>query len=201
MITWKQQQRADVLKVKEQHVDKQHALLMNIDFFEMVYKMYCTSLHGIHFHRALDIGPSVTGGYLAVIPNIDRRTAVDTLVDELRKQDMLPLESHIRYVQANAESLPFKKSTFNLVVISNTLDHCEDMKKVVSEIDRVLTDSGYVLFITYLKVGNPHPWTFNNVEEARRMFNEFSLVEEHHVVPDRPFNRRNEQYVGIFRKI
>lgn len=26
-------------------------------------------------------------------------------------------------------------------------------------------------------------------------------VKEHHIIPDRPFNRRNEQYVGIFRKI
>lgn len=201
MIPWETQQQADINKVKKQHIDKQHALLMNIDFFEMIYKMYCKALHGKIFHRALEIGPSVTGGYLSVIPGITYRTAIDSLADELLKQDMLPLTSHIRYVQGFSEALPFKDKTFNLVIISNTLDHVKDMKKSVEEIGRVLTDGGYVFFATYLKVKNPHPFTFNSVDEARDMFNKFELVEEHHIIPDRPFNRRNEQYVGIFRKL
>lgn len=201
MIPWSKQQQADINKVKEQHIDKQHALLMNIDFFEMNYLLYCKSLHGKGFKKALEIGPSVTGGYLSVIPNIRKRLAIDSLTDELKKQDMLPLISRIRYVQGFAENLPFDDKSFDLVIISNTLDHVQDMKRSVEEIDRVLKENGYVLFITYLKVKNPHPFTFTSVEEARDMFSKFKLIEEHHVIPGRAFNRRNEQYVGIFRKL
>jgi ubiquinone/menaquinone biosynthesis C-methylase UbiE len=117
------------------------------------------------------------------------------------EQDMLPLVSHIRYIQGFAEDLPFEDNFFDLVIISNTLDHVKDMKKAVNEIWRVLKKDGYVLFITYLKVKKPHPFTFQSVSEARNMFRGWGLIEEHHIIPDRPFNKRNEQYVGIFRKL
>lgn len=201
MIPWSKQQQNDIAQVKVQHIDKQHALLMNIDFFEMMYKMYCKHLHGMIFNKALEIGPSVTGGYLSVIPGIKKRMALDSLVDELRKQDMLPLASHIHYFQGFAEKMPFDDGSFNLVIISNTLDHVKDMQKTVGEINRVLKKDGYVLFITYLKVKKPHPFTFQGMSDARNMFIDWDLVEEHHIIPDRAFNRRNEQYVGIFRKL
>jgi len=44
------------------------------------------------------------------------------------------------------------------------------------------------------------PWKQQQQDEAREMFNKFELVEEHHVIPDRAYNRRNEQYIGVFKK-
>lgn len=198
-VPWATQQRRD-LKWYEMHVNKRIALHLHIDYFTHIYETYCTTLHGKTFASALEIGPSDTGGYLAVMPGIRKRVGIDPAVDLLRKIDMLPLSHHIRYIQGFAEEIPFKKGSFPLVIASNAIDHVKDMEKSAEEIYRVLRKDGYLLLATFLKVKNPHPFTFQSGEDVKQLFNKLTVVEEHTVVDRRPFTRRNDAYIGIFQK-
>jgi len=52
------------------------------------------------------------------------------------------------FIIGDAEYLPFKKSSFDLVILSNLLEHVDDYKKVISEAKRVSKDMIYVSFPT-----------------------------------------------------
>lgn len=198
-VTWEQQQKRDVNWYKAD-INKNIALHLNCDYFTMIYDLYCKSIHGKSFRNALEVGISNTGGYLSIIDKISKRIGLDPAVDLLRKMDMLPLSFHIKYVRGFAENMPFSSNFFDLVIISNALDHVKDMKKSVEEIERVIKDGGYVLFATYLRVKKPHPWTWQTAEEARNMFKNFKVIEEHEVKDNRPFFRRSDAYIAILQK-
>ncbi len=122
--------------------------------------------------------------------------ALDPIIDEL--QDMLPFIKKIRYKKGVAEDMPYGDDSFNLVIIANAIDHCEDMEKVMEEIKRVLVPGGIFVFFTFLKVQKPHPWTFNTVEEAKQLIN-MEPIEEHAIYETSRFRRRNPQYIAIFK--
>lgn len=199
MIDWETQQRKDK-EWYSMHVNKNIALHLHIDYFTLLYKLYCKTLHGKSFSSAVEIGTSDTGGFLAILPSIRKRVAIDSAVDLLKTLDMLPLSSHIRYDQGFAENLPYKTESVPLVICSNALDHVKDMQKSADEIVRILSKDGYFLFVSFLKVKKPHPWTFQTPEEARALFPSLKVVEDHYIVDDRPFTRRNDTYLAIFQK-
>jgi ubiquinone/menaquinone biosynthesis C-methylase UbiE len=113
---------------------------------------------------------------------------------------MLPLVNKIRYVNGSAEAIPFKDKSFELVILTNALDHFKDMNKAASEIYRVMKDGGYMLFATYLRVTKPHPWTFNTCTEASNMFPELNVIEQHLVMDNRPYYNRSDLYIAVLKK-
>ena len=179
---------------------RQMALSAHNDFFQLIYDRYCKFLHGKSFPRALEIGTGASGGFLCVLSNIKQKYSLDIISDELDKIGMLPFKNKINYLNGRAEKMPFDNEDFDLVIISNTLDHCEDMNKVVSEIKRVLKPGAYVLFVTYLNVSQPHPHTFKTDKEARRIWAGMRLMEYHVVINNSRFRKRNNYYVAIFQK-
>ncbi len=54
----------------------------------------------------------------------------------------------MKLVKANAEYIPFKDSTFDIVISFNSLDHVDDIDKTISEIKRVTKIGGLFLLIT-----------------------------------------------------
>ena len=196
-IDWDKHQREELLFWKGFY-NRRLAILSHTDFFEMIYRCFCKSIHHKSFKRTLEIGTGGSGGFLAVIQRMKDLYSLDTLNDTLRKAHFLPYTAHINYVQGFAEKMPFRDDFFSLVIMANTLDHVQDMKQVVSEVKRVLHPKGILLFQTYLNVKNPHPFTFHNQEEIYKMI-DMPVIEEHLVTDNPKWRNRNDYYVGIFR--
>jgi ubiquinone/menaquinone biosynthesis C-methylase UbiE len=55
-------------------------------------------------------------------------------------------DKNVKYFNTKGEKLEFENSYFNLVIIDNVLDHCEDPNLVISEVKRVLRNDGVIYF-------------------------------------------------------
>ena len=84
--------------------------------------------------------------YFLVDPNI--RLIHDQFIRLYPKLSYLKM-SHI---QANAEFLPIKDSSFDLVLNLSAIDHLDDYKKFISEAHRVLKPGGEFLIYSHLDV-------------------------------------------------
>lgn len=51
----------------------------------------------------------------------------------------------IKFIVGDAHNLPFQKSSFDLVITIETLEHLENPDKVLAEINRVLKQGGYLI--------------------------------------------------------
>jgi len=111
---------------------------------------------------ALDIGCGTGKSTEPLLKSVRDRVVVVTGVDpdqamlrEARlsaKKKKLP----ITYIQANAETLPFKKETFN-VAITGAAFHWFGNKKTVTKIKKVLKKGGlfFVFWAQYIKTDKP----------------------------------------------
>jgi SAM-dependent methyltransferase len=97
--------------------------------------------------RVLEIG-SGAGGIVTFLPECRIRFAIDPLemfyssVKEFTRQR----DIGVRYACARGEELPFAYEAFDLVLMDNVLDHCENIDRVVQEVRRVLKTDGKVFF-------------------------------------------------------
>jgi SAM-dependent methyltransferase len=81
--------------------------------------------------------------YLSVegtIVGIDREE--EWVKEATRRASALGLESRVRYVRAEAESIPFPDSTFDVVTCQTLLIHVPDVQRVLREMCRVLKPEG-----------------------------------------------------------
>jgi ubiquinone/menaquinone biosynthesis C-methylase UbiE len=100
--------------------------------------------------RILDIGCG-TGAAIPLIDESNDYTGVDLsyamLVQALKKAKRHPFRN-CSLIQANAETLPFKAASFDVVLMDTTLHMIPDCKKGVSEVSRVLRNGGLFLCAT-----------------------------------------------------
>jgi SAM-dependent methyltransferase len=120
--------------------------------------------------NVLEIGAGEFGGFRSLVP-ADSYRIVDPIWGDA--------ESPWGDLRIRAESLPMPDETFDLVIVSNAIDHCEQPGAVAREIVRVLTAGGSVLCGHYLNQ-KPHPWSFETVDEMPEMFS--TLTVRHKVV-------------------
>ncbi|MDP8205865.1 MAG: methyltransferase domain-containing protein [Candidatus Electryonea clarkiae] len=97
--------------------------------------------------RTLEVG-SGPAGIITHLPG-NLRCAIDPLESYFAG---IPLfresrDENVEYFTAQGESLPFDKDTFNLVIMDNVLDHCQNPEKVMNEVIRVMRTNG----ILYLR--------------------------------------------------
>ncbi len=97
--------------------------------------------------QVLEIG-SGAGGIVTFLTECKVRFAIDPLemfyssVKEFTRQR----DIGVRYACARGEELPFADEAFDLVLMDNALDHCENIDRVVQEVRRVLKTDGKVFF-------------------------------------------------------
>lgn len=148
-------------------------------FFEYIFNRFWKSHSKKKFKFALEIGIGASGGYLP-------------LIDAYWKQSLDPLWGDVKI---KAEDMKDNKN-WDLIIISNTLTHCENMKKVVSNIHRALQEDGLVFFFNYLHEDENHPHRFESESEIKKMFKKFEEVKFVSV----PKSERNPFVVAIYKK-
>ena len=108
--------------------------------------------------RTLDLGCG--GGLLAeefarlgcVVTGIDpSEKSLESARDHARQEGLA-----IEYRQGVGEDLPFPDSTFEIVYCCDTLEHVEDVGKVIGEVSRVLKPGGVFLYDTINRT--PESW-------------------------------------------
>jgi ubiquinone/menaquinone biosynthesis C-methylase UbiE len=86
-------------------------------------------------------GPEDIINYL---PN-GEKFAIDPLAN-FYKQRFKVNYKDVNFVEGRGENLPFKYNFFDMVILTNVLDHVEAPKKVLSELNRVLKKNGILYF-------------------------------------------------------
>ncbi|MBN1875987.1 MAG: methyltransferase domain-containing protein [Anaerolineae bacterium] len=150
------------------------------DHFEFFYTTYF-DLDNVFYRgkKILDIGCGPRGSLEWAI-EADMRIGVDPLAAAYRQ---LGADCHsMQYIACGAEYLPFADNYFDVVCTFNSLDHVDDVEKVIAEICRVLVPRGYFLLLTdihrYPTVMEPTVYSWNIVDKFQP---ELELVEQKHV--------------------
>ncbi len=95
----------------------------------------------------LEIG-SGAAGIITHFTNSNERYAIDPLEDLYSSVESFVnyRDEKVKYFNAKGEALPFENEKFDLILIDNVLDHCEDPELVMSEINRTLKKNGIIFF-------------------------------------------------------
>ena len=147
------------------------------------YRFFYTTHFGLPegFHRGLrmlDVGCGPRGS-LEWADGAARRVGLDPLAAAYA--ELGTAEHAMEYVAAGAESMPFADASFDVVSTINSLDHVDDLDRVIAELKRVVAPGGTLLLITDVNHDptpcEPQVFGWDVVE---RFAPEFSLVEERH---------------------
>lgn len=143
-----------------------------------------------NIHKVLDIG-SGTGGTTEFLTNYGEVTGVE----KSSYARLLSKKRNLKIVIGEAEKLPFKDRSFDLVTIFDVLYHREvkNINKALKEAFRVLKPHGYLL-ITDSALG----WL--NSQHDKVMFGKrrFTLVELNNLLKDEDFLIIKSSYIYFF---
>lgn len=147
------------------------------DHFEYFYTTYFGLEKGFYRgKKILDIGCGPRGS-LEWATEARLQIGIDPLADAYWRLGTGVHSMH--YVACNAEDLPFPDGIFDLVSSFNSLDHVDDLRKVIDEIGRVTASDGEFILLTDIHQ-NPtvlepaaFPW-----EVVNQFQPEFTLVEQ-----------------------
>ena len=112
------------------------------------------------FGRILEIGSGPLGvcGFFEA----EEKHAIDPLEDfYLTRPGLIRFrDENVKYMNGNAEKLPYKDRFFDFVIMDNTLDHTILPRDVLSEVYRVMKESGhfYVLLHVYTRYAANVRW-------------------------------------------
>jgi len=141
--------------------------------------------------KILEVG-SGAGGIITYLTDSNYRYAIDPLEEfySSQKQFIEQRDKSVIYKTEKGESLSFEDDYFDLVIMDNVLDHCENPKRVFQEVKRVLKKGGYIYikqntyniwgkFIRSIMelfvIDKGHPFTFLK-SEIRKLVNELEFV-------------------------
>ena len=136
---------------------------------QRIESMIDKQLEGIPGRRVLEIGGGAT--QLIDFFREGEKYAVDPLADMYQAEFAEVLAPGTKWHKAKAENMPFENDFFDIIVIRNVLDHVDSVDKAISEMRRVLKNSGILYlgmntfsgpyYIYKLIVKDPeHPHTF-----------------------------------------
>jgi SAM-dependent methyltransferase len=100
--------------------------------------------------RVLDLGCGHKGSPRAITEKTALVYGADPDLEALRENGAIR-----RRIAADAEHLPFRDASFNVVVLSWVMEHLDDPKRSFEEIHRVLKAGGSLVFLT------PNTWNYN----------------------------------------
>ena len=141
--------------------------------------------------KILEIG-SGAGGIVTYLTESENRYAIDPLEDFYSSQQLFidQRDSSVIYKTEKGESLSFEDDYFDLLIMDNVLDHCENPKLVFQEAKRVLKKGGYIYFkqntyniwgklirsiMEFFIIDKGHPFTFLK-SDLRKIVNELEFV-------------------------
>ncbi|MFH1194508.1 MAG: class I SAM-dependent methyltransferase [bacterium] len=131
----------------------------------------------------LEIG-SGAGGTLTFLTDSENRYAIDpleyyysTVIKFIDQRD-----KSVKYSTEKGENLPFPDKMFDLIIMDNVLDHCDNPLEVMNEIDRVIKKDGLIYFrqntyhlwgkivrylmeIVTIDKGHPHTFSKNDLKK------------------------------------
>lgn len=150
------------------------------------FEYFFTSFFGVEKaffedKRILDIGCGPRGS-LEWARGSALRIGIDPLASAYRK---LGTGSHVMdYITGQAEALPFPDALFDVVSSFNSLDHVDELERVIGEIKRVLAPQGYFLLLTDIHsrptVLEPSIYSW---EIVKRFKPELEVLGEKHIEP------------------
>lgn len=132
-------------------------------FFQWLLDRFGNDFKDKEFKFGLEIGTGLSGGFLPFL-KIKYPYAVDYVHGPIKEK---------------AEELSFEDNKFGIVIISNTLDHCENPKLVAKQIKRVLKPGGILFIFNYFDEPDNHPWSFSDSKEILDMFTDLKVKYSH----------------------
>jgi ubiquinone/menaquinone biosynthesis C-methylase UbiE len=141
--------------------------------------------------KILEIG-SGAGGIITFLTTSNHRFAIDPLEEfySSQKQFTEQRDSSVIYKNEKGESLSFSDNYFDLLIMDNVLDHCENPKLVFEEAKRVLKKGGFIYFkqntyhiwgklirsiMEFFVIDKGHPFTFLK-SDLQKLVNESNFI-------------------------
>jgi ubiquinone/menaquinone biosynthesis C-methylase UbiE/uncharacterized protein (UPF0335 family) len=113
-----------------------------------VMKRFEQFLNKGHNKRILDIGTG-TGEFLGLIHHLyqdyDQMIGIDASSRMIDMANTRNQHDKISFQVMDASNLEFKDDSFDLVTLSNSLHHLDDIPGILSEMKRVVKKDGYIL--------------------------------------------------------
>ena len=99
--------------------------------------------------HVLDVGcgAGLLANFLSLVGH--HVTGIDLSLTSLRYAKERDVSKSVRYLQGNANALPFEKSSFDVVCAMDLLEHVQTPEAVVKEASRVLKSGGLFFFHTF----------------------------------------------------
>lgn len=156
----KKTERWHIAQVQERKWWEGQMASLDFSYFARFASELIETLRGLYSitdtTRILEIGSGPAG----IVTHIDSdfRIGIDPLeqfygrIEKCRSNR----DKNVRYLAGKGECLPFLDDSFDLIIIDNILDHCEDIDAVMKEIRRVLTPGN----IIYLRNFTTTQWGF-----------------------------------------
>ena len=167
----------------------------------------------------LEIGSGAAGGITYI--KSDNKYAIDPLENFFSKNKSWVKfrDKKVKYFQGKGEILPFDDDFFDLIIIDNVLDHCENPIAVLNEINRSLKIGGLIFFrqniynkwgkllrtlMELFTIDKGHPFTFtkqyliNNINERNW---DIKNIEENGYYRSWKNNIMNFTFKGIIQTI
>lgn len=99
--------------------------------------------------RILDLATGV-GSFIHIISNLtnkyDEIIGIDTSERAIEAAKKNFSDDRITFLKMDALDMSFEDNSFDIVCLSNSLHHILDIKKTISEMERVLKPGGFLLF-------------------------------------------------------
>jgi len=135
----------------------------------------------------LEIGSGMCG-ILTFLNECRDRYAIDPLESAFAEMASVTTlrDKAVKYFTAVGEDIPFDAEKFDLVILDNVLDHCENPEKVIREINRVLKPGGIIYF---------RQNTYNYYGKFARSLMEVFLIDKGH-----PFTFTKTNLKQLFKK-
>ncbi len=138
----------------------------------------------------LEIGSGAAG--IITYLKSDYRFAVDPLENIYSSIEKFTRirDKQVKYYSIKAEEIAFENNLFDLIIMDNVLDHCEDPKKVFQQIQRVTKPGGIIYFrqntyhiwgkfirtaIELVTVDRGHPFSFSK-SDLKKSFLQHKLT-------------------------
>jgi len=109
---------------------------------------YCFAEALVGQKRVLDAGCGLAYGSARLARRAEEVFALDNAFDPLREVREQYEPAGVRFAQGDVTSLPFRSGSFDVVVAFEVIEHLEDWRGFLAEVERVLEPSGQLIVST-----------------------------------------------------